>query len=78
MLTFYAGKYYEKCRKIKHSPRPTKVLIVFEIGKNCCSSGKEHVTIRTKCEYFFLIHHLKNWGWLVIVHKVCGLEIAKL
>jgi hypothetical protein len=61
MLTFYAGNYYEKFRKTKHSPRPTKVLIVFEIGKHCHSSGKEHVTVCTENEYFFVILHLKNW-----------------
>jgi hypothetical protein len=26
----------------------------------------------------FLIHHLKNWGWLIFVHKVSRPEIAKL
>jgi hypothetical protein len=62
MLTFYAGNYFEKFRKAKHSPRPTNVLIVFEIRKNCHSSGKEHVTVHTEYEYFFLIHHLKNWS----------------
>jgi len=64
MLTFYAGNYYEKFRKTKYSPRPTKVLIVFEIGKNCYNSGKEHVrvTVHTESEYFFLIHHLKYWS----------------
>ena len=77
MLTFYAGNYYKKFRKTKHSRRPRKVLIVFEIGKNCHSSGNENVTVHTESKYFFLIH-LKNWGWLIIVHKVCGLEIAKL
>jgi hypothetical protein len=53
MLTFYTGNYFEKFRKAKQSPRPTNVLIVFGMGKNCHSSGKEHVTVHTEYEYFF-------------------------
>jgi hypothetical protein len=39
MFTFYVGNYYEKFRMAKHRPRPTYVLVMSEIGKNCLSSG---------------------------------------